>query len=127
MKIDLNYLNFKEVDYNMEIALYGRIIKKFSLGEALYVLNEKNYEKSLEDFRKGFMELSDLDLIMNGEFKNSNLENKDIINKIKNSIFIKAKNEDNKNDYTKNIQINIPLRNDILRRYIKEEDLEPYF
>ena len=111
----------------MEIALYGRIIKKFSLGEALYVLNEKNYEKSLEDFRKGFMELSDLDLIMNGEFKNSNLENKDIINKIKNSIFIKAKNEDNKNDYIKNIQINIPLRNDIFRRYIKEEDLEPYF
>ena len=127
MKIDLNYLNFKEVDYNMEIALYGRIIKKFSLGEALYVLNEKNYEKSLEDFRKGFMELSDLDLIMNGEFKNSNLDNKVIINKIKNSIFIKAKNEDNKNDYIKNIQINIPLRNDILRRYIKEEDLEPYF
>ena len=121
------YLNLKEGGYYMEIALFGRVIKKFSLGEALYVLNAKNYEKSLEDFRKGFMELSDLDLTMNGEFKNSNLEDKDKINKIKNSIFIKAKSDDNKNDYIKNIQINIPLRNDILRRNIKEEDVEPYF
>ena len=121
------YINFKEGGYYMEIALFGRVIQNFSLGEALYVLNKKNYNKPLAEFRKGFMELTNQDLRIEGEFKDFGLKNENKINEIKNSIFIKAKNDDNKNDNIKNIQIKIPLRNDILRRDIKEEDLEPYF
>ena len=121
------YLDFKEGGYYLEIALFGRVIKNFSLGEALYVLNKENYNKSLEDFRKGFMELSNKDLIIKGEFKDFNLKNENEMEQKKNSIIIKAKNGDDKKDDFNNIQISIPLRNDILRRHIKEEDLEPYF
>ena len=121
------YLKIKAIGSQIEIAIFGRVIKNLSLGEALYILNKDNYKKSLDDFRKGFMELSNQDLIIKGEFSNFNLKNEIRINEIKNLILIKAKNGDNTNDDIKNIKISIPLRNDILRRDIKEEDLEPYF
>lgn len=59
----------------MEIALFGRIIKNLSYGEALYILNEDNYNKTLVGFREGFMKLSNEDLVVNGQFKESYIAN----------------------------------------------------
>ena len=41
------YIVEREGGRNMEMILFGRKIYKLSLLECLYLLNEKNYEKSL--------------------------------------------------------------------------------
>ena len=51
------YIHEKEGGRNMEVILFDRKIYKLSLIECLFLLNEKNYEKSLQDFRKGFNQL----------------------------------------------------------------------
>ena len=110
----------------MEIALFGRIIKYLSYGEALYILNQENYKKSLDEFRKGFMELSYEDLVIKGQFSDYNLGNETKIKKYENTISIKAKKYIESSTPFKKIKISIPLRNDVIGRHIKEEDLEPY-
>ena len=121
------YVKFKEGGYYLELLLFGRVIKDLTYGEALYILNEKNYLKSLEEFRKGFNELKEEDLIMEGEFKDFNIKGLSEINQLKTSIFISTKDSNNSKDDLRNIKISIPLRNDVIGRKIKEEDLEPYF
>ena len=121
------YVKFREGGYYLELLLFGRVIKELTYGEALYILNEKNYSKSLEEFRKGFNELKEEDLIIEGEFKDFNIKDVSEINQLKSSIFIKIKNNNNPKDDLRNIKISIPLRNDVIGRKIKEEDLEPYF
>ena len=120
------YFNFREGGYYFELILFGKIIKNLTYGEALYILNENNYKKSLKEFKNGFMELSEKDLIIEGEFDKLNLNNNAKLNELKNSVSIKAKNGDDKN-ILNGIKINIPLKNDIIGRVIKEEDLEIYF
>ena len=51
------YIPEREGGRNMEVILFDHKIYKLSLIECLYLLNEKNYEKSLQDFRKGFNQL----------------------------------------------------------------------
>jgi len=51
------YFNENESGNNMEMILFNYRIIKLSLKQCLYLLNLKNYEKSLQDFRKGFKEL----------------------------------------------------------------------
>ena len=109
------------------MSLFGRIIKNLSYGEALYILNLDNYKKSLNEFREGFMQLSQTDLIMKGPFSDYNLEDELKMNEYKNSFFIKAKNGNEPIDILNDIKISIPLRNDIPGRKIDEKDLEPYF
>ena len=121
------YLKFKEGGYYLEFSLFGRIIKNLSYGEALYILNLDNYKKSLNEFREGFMQLSQTDLIMKGPFSDYNLEDELKINEYKNSFFIKAKDGNESIDILNDIKISIPLRNDIPGRKIDEKDLEPYF
>ena len=120
------YLDFKG-GYYLELALFGRIIKKLSYGEVLYILNENNYNKSLEDFKKGFIALSEKDLIINGQFADLNLNNKNKLKEYRNSLFIKTKNDDDSDEIYKDITVTIPLRNDVRGREIKEKDLMPYF
>ena len=122
------YLKFKEGGYYLEIALFGRIIKSISYGEALYILNEDNYKKSLEEFRKGFMKLAFKDLYMKGQFDHLNLRNESELKRLIHSIIIKAKNNNKEtSNILRNLKISIPLRNDVIGRHIKEEDLEPFF
>ena len=121
------YLDFKEGGYYLELALYGRVIKKLSYGEVLYILNENNYNKSLEDFKKGFIQLSEKDLIINGQFEDFNIKGNKKLNEYKNSLFIKTKNDDDSINIYKDITVSIPLRNDVPGRDIKEKDLMPYF
>ena len=86
-----------------------------------------NYKKSLDEFKKGFMQLSNQDLIMKGPFSDFNLEDELKMNEYKNNFFIKAKNGNQSIDILNDIKISIPLRNDIPGRIIDEKDLEPYF
>ena len=120
------YLKIMEGGYYLELLLFGRVIKNLTLGEALYILNTKNYQKSLDDFRNGFMKLSYKDMIIEGQFSNLNFGDEKTIEKLKDIISIKTKKEGDTNDALKNINISIPLRNDIIGRYISEEDLEPF-
>ena len=57
------YFNESESGKNMEMILFNYKIRQLSLKQCLYLLNLKNYEKSLQDFRKGFNELIKEDLI----------------------------------------------------------------
>ena len=54
---------------NMERILFGRILNDLTLKQSLYILNEKNYEKSLNVFRKEFFELKEENCKCNGIFK----------------------------------------------------------
>ena len=46
----------------MERLLFNHQMKKLTLKECLYLLNEKNYEKDLQDFKKWFNELNYKDI-----------------------------------------------------------------
>ena len=41
----------------MERILFGRVLYQLTLRQALFILNEENYEKPLNQFRKEFLEL----------------------------------------------------------------------
>ena len=120
-------LKFKEGGRFMELILFGKVIKHLSYEEVLYILNEDNYNKSLEDFRKGFSRLNDKDLTINGPFKDFKILADSISDEIKKNTFIKVKNNYNINDILKNAKITIPLVNDVVGRKINIKDLEPYF
>lgn len=51
------FINEREGGKNMERILFNQTIRKLSLVESLFLLNEKNYENSLIDFRRKFNEL----------------------------------------------------------------------
>ena len=120
------FLKIKEGGYYLELALFGKVIKNLSYGEALYILNLNNYNKSLDNFKNGFEKLSIDDLKISGLFSDLNLKNKNEVENLKNEVYIKAKIEE-KEDSLKNIKIVIPPKNDILNREIKEEDLQLYY
>ena len=97
--------NFKNAGYSLELALFGRVIKYLSYGEVLYILNEDNYKKSLNNIQKGFMELQNHDLIIKGKFVDLNPENEKEINEYKRSVFIQSKKCDDIIDIYKEINI----------------------
>ena len=114
-------MKINEAGYYIELALFGKIIDVLSYEEALYILNIKNYEKSLEDFKKGFEVLEDKDLYINGPFNYLNIEEKSFVKKTK-TIGIMAK-ETSLENIKKNIRINVPLKNDVHGRNFTIEDV----
>ena len=46
-----------EAGDQVETLLYNRVIEGLNFKEALYILDNRNYSKSLEEYRKGFMNL----------------------------------------------------------------------
>ena len=119
-----NYLELNEGGNYLDFALFGKILKELNLEQALYILNEKNYEKSFIDFQYGFNNIKKEDLIVEGVFKGmcediSNNLNKDFDDNAK-SIFIRL-NSINIGD----IKINCEIRNDVLfGNTISDEDYE---
>ena len=59
----------REGGNNMERVLFGRVLNDLTLRQSLYILNEKNYEKPLSQFRKEFFELKEEDCKCEGIFK----------------------------------------------------------
>ena len=102
------------------------MIQNLTLGEALYILNAKNYQKSFEEFKNGFIKLSYKDMVIEGQFSNLNFLDKKTVEKLNDIISINIKKYGDMKDALKKIKISIPLRNDIIGREIKEEDLEPF-
>ena len=62
-------MNEREGGNNMEKILFGRVLNNLTLRQSLYILNEKNYEKSLNQFRKEFLELKEEHCKCDGIFK----------------------------------------------------------
>ena len=67
-----NYDGKEEGGIYLELLLFGKIINKINLGDALFLLNENNYDKSLSDFITSFKNTNRQDLIINGIFKDFN-------------------------------------------------------
>ena len=60
----------------VEILLYGRIIDDLTAKEAIYILNDINYQKNLKDFLSGFMNLKYIELmkVFKDALKNENID-----------------------------------------------------
>ena len=56
----------------LELLLFNKIINSINLGEALFLLNEENYDKSLTDFKNDFENKNYKDLIIKGVFSRFN-------------------------------------------------------
>ena len=55
--------------YYVEYILYGKILESINIQQALYLLNEKNYDKTFLEFQEGFNNIKKEDLIIEGTFK----------------------------------------------------------
>ena len=66
------YLDFKEGGYYLELLLFNKKLDSITLAEALFILNEDNYDKSLIDFKIDFEKKSNNDLIIKGVFSKFN-------------------------------------------------------
>ena len=56
----------------MEYLLFDKILYQINLAEVLYILNEKNYDKTLIEFKIGFEKLDIKDLKIEGIFSEYN-------------------------------------------------------
>ena len=74
-----------EIGKEIEVLLFGKFLKKINLKEVLYILNEKNLDKGIGEFRNDFALLNDCDLDVKGEFE--------YFNEIKNSSYYKDIND----------------------------------
>ena len=68
----------REGGREMEMLLFGRIIKQMNIKEALYILNENNYNKNIFQFKEDFEQLfkeneKKEDFKVTGEFSEYNL------------------------------------------------------
>ena len=83
VKITLNNsqkeIKFKDGGYLIEYLLYGRKIYELNIKEAIYILDNNNYNKSLKDFCKDFKNLENIEL---NEVFNNLLERNNNIDKI---------------------------------------------
>ena len=62
-------IDFCEGGNYLDFALYGKILEEINLKQALYILNEENYNKNYIDFQFGFNNPSREDLEVKGVFR----------------------------------------------------------
>ena len=113
-----NNIEISESGKNLERLLFDRCLYRMTLFECIYILNEKNYDKSLEKFREDFNDIKENDLLIenNGIFSEFNsivtfMDN----NLLTNSIMISDDNNDNDENKLKTYFIdNIEDENDVL-------------
>ena len=67
-----NYNGETEGGKYLELLLFNKVFTEINLPEALYILNEKNYDKNLTDFKLDFEKLDKKDLKIEGIFSNYN-------------------------------------------------------
>ena len=103
----LKTLRKKEGGYNMERILFGKIVSELTLGQAFYILNEKNYSKLINEFRNEFIMLKIEDFQKDAifeEYIKLKIEMKETLD----YTIIRFKNKKNNNSYNiKNITIKI--------------------
>ena len=59
----------KELEENIEIKLFGRVIDFLTLKEALFILNPKNYKSDLVTFRENFKKCNQDEINIDEEFE----------------------------------------------------------
>ena len=116
--------DYEEGGYYIDLALFGRILKNINLQQVLYILNEKNYDKTYLDFQYDFNNIKSEDLEVEGVFKEmcKNIS-KDINNDLENnakSIYVRL-NPFNVGE----TKIDCSIRNDVIfGRIISDEEYE---
>lgn len=88
-----NYDGETEGGKYLELLLFNKVIESINLAEVLYILNERNYDKTLTDFKLGFEKLDKKDLEIIGIFSSYNNAidlNKNEVDDLKNK-YIKIK------------------------------------
>ena len=113
------FIDESEGGNNMEKLLFNQKIYRMSIKQCMYILNEKNYEKSLTEFKKGFNELKKEDLKIDendGIFKECNsILNMNNFEEISIKSNIKCNDEDINSDYLIDSYMDdIGIDNDIL-------------
>ena len=99
----------REGGNNMEKILFGKVLNNLNLKQALYILNENNYNKSLYQFQTDFLLLKENDCKCEGIFgEYSKIDLKEDEG-ILDYITIRFKTNTFNNNF-----ININLRNDVL-------------
>ena len=102
----------REGGSNMERILFGKEVSELTLGQAFYILNEKNYSKLINKFRNEFIMLKVEDFQKDAifeEYKKLKIEMKETLD----YTIIRFKNNRSKNSY--NIKsIKIKLKNDAI-------------
>ena len=68
----INGKDLRESGREIEILLFGDKLYSINIKQVLYLVNEKNYDKGIIEFRKGFKELNDEDLNIIGIFSDFN-------------------------------------------------------
>ena len=112
-------LDISESGKNLERLLFKRILYRMSLSECIYLLNEKNYDKSLEDFRDDFNEIKEIDIEIEKDgifYEFTNIYKiKNYKSIIENSFMVSNNIQDNNNNILENSIIdNIEDENDVL-------------
>lgn len=98
-----NNIGISESEKNLESLLFKRCLYRMTLSECIYILNEKNYYKSLEEFREDFNDIKQKDLVIGktgifSEFNDIfNILNYELL--LSNAIMI---NDENFNNYEEN-------------------------
>ena len=102
-----------------ENLLFGQKLKTINLTQAIYILNEKNYQKSLSDFREDFLSPKEGDLTIIGEFSFLNSEISKLIERKENlSEYIIKTDDDELNLF--DITLDVDVENDVLGSYFGE-------
>ena len=69
------FITGKEGGSNMEEILFGRKILNFTFLEAIYIINEKNFEQNLNDYRKNFLSMRNFLITVEEKNKYLNIKN----------------------------------------------------
>ena len=112
-------IEISESGKNLERLLFKRVLYRMTLPECIYILNENNYNKSLENFREDFNEINNCPpkIEENGIFSNFNsiYEIKEYKFVFTNAIMVSDDNDDEDEIRFENFFINdIEDENDVL-------------
>ena len=107
-----------EGGYYIEYALFGRILESINLQQALYLLNENNYDRTYLEFQEGFNNIKKEDLIIEGTFKEmlQGIDLKSIISEDKKNLYLPL----NPTKFKEKIIIR-SLKNDVIGRRISDK------
>ena len=116
-----NYTNKEDEEIYLELLLFSKVIKSITLGDALFILNEKNYDKSLPDFIDCFKKKNKKDLIIEGIF--SYFNNYINLNEISDEELnndLKILKSNNNSDILSEFRIIRELKNDVVGKLYKK-------
>ena len=102
-------IEIREGGFNLENILFGKILENLTLRQALYILNEENYKKSLYEYRCGFLLLENKDCKCKGIFEDYSKLKIEDLGKFSDYTVVRFKSNPNIN-----YSIPIHLKNDVL-------------